>query len=402
VFVKEGDLVQKNAPLLTLEGEKATMEVPSEHTGKIIAWHIALNQSLASGMVMGSILVEGAVEATTLKAAPVPEILAPEPEKQFKKSKPEGSRILSDPIALPYAGPATRRVANRFGVDLRWVAGTEEKGRVIPNDVLDYIKERVIQAQNGGSAVLPQSGSTMTLNDFEKHGPVTMQPLTKIKQFAAKHLSQAWVSIPHVTQMGQADVTAIEEARLSLKADGIKISVLMVVLKQLVESLKAFPAFNASLSSDGKSIILKQYYHIGVAVDTPQGLVVPVIRDIDQCGLMDLSKRIQMVAEKARTKGLTPQEMQGGCFTVSSLGGFGGTAFTPIVNAPEVAILGLSRAAIMPQYQDGLWVPRLMLPLSLSYDHRVIDGVEGARFLVDLSDRLASLTTEDVIAMCQS
>jgi pyruvate dehydrogenase E2 component (dihydrolipoamide acetyltransferase) len=319
------------------------------------------------------------------------------PERTFNAfSKPQetapSSPILTDAISSEvHAGPAVRKFARELGVDLVKVVGSGPKTRILKDDVKNYVKSQLLQpaASNFlGFAPMPAV-------DFAKFGPIATQALSRLKKISGKNLHRHWVMIPHVTQFAEADITELETFRLSRKKElekqNIKFTPLVFALKACVAALKAFPQFNASLDASGENLILKHYFHIGVAVDTSDGLVVPVLRDVDQKGLIDLAKELADISEKARKKQLTPNEMQGGCFSISSLGGIGGTAFTPIINAPEVAILGLSKSSYQPVYQDGTFVPRLMLPLSLSYDHRVIDGAEAARFINYLTNMFSDI-----------
>jgi pyruvate dehydrogenase E2 component (dihydrolipoamide acetyltransferase) len=291
-----------------------------------------------------------------------------------------------------HAGPAVRKLAREFGVDLGQVSGSGPKQRIVKEDVQAFVKSRLAQAPMAtGASGLPLAPSV----DFAKFGPIETQPLSRIKKLSGKNLHRNWLLIPHITQFNDADITGLEEFRQAqkntLEKQGVKLTPLVFILKAVVASLKKFPQFNASLDQSGENLILKNYFHIGVAVDTPDGLVVPVIRDVDKKGMIDLAKELSEVSEKARKKQLTANDMQGGCFSISSLGGIGGTAFTPIVNMPEVAILGVSKASHKPVYQDGEFVARLMLPLSLSYDHRVIDGADGARFIMHLTNMLSDI-----------
>ncbi len=291
-----------------------------------------------------------------------------------------------------HAGPAVRRLAFELGVDLSKVAGTGRKGRIVPEDVHAFVK-RIMQSQVSGGTGL--NIAPMPDVDFSKFGEIEKTPLSRIKKISGAYLHRNWVSIPHITQFEEADITDMEAFRKENKAEfekeGLKLTPLVFIIKAVVESLQAMPQFNSSLALDGESLILKKYYHIGVAVDTPNGLVVPVIRDADKKGVKELAKELGELSKKAREGKLLPGEMQGGCFSISSLGGIGGTAFTPIINAPEVAILGVSRSEMKPKFIDNEFKPRLMLPLSLSYDHRVIDGADGARFVSHLSAGLSDL-----------
>jgi pyruvate dehydrogenase E2 component (dihydrolipoamide acetyltransferase) len=296
----------------------------------------------------------------------------------------------------PHASPAIRKFARELGVSLARVKGTGPKGRISREDVQQFVKQSLQRAEQSPSASVggfawPAAPEV----DFSRFGPVESLALSRIQKLSGPNLHRNWVSIPHITQFDEADITDLEAFRVSLKAEGerrgIKLSFLPFVMKAVAASLKAFPSFNASLALGGDTLILKKYFHIGVAVDTPEGLVVPVIRDVDQKSVFELGAELVDVSQRARNKKLRGADLEGGCFTISSLGGIGGTAFTPIINAPEVAILGLSRSLMKPVYQNGQFVPRLMLPLSLSYDHRVIDGAQGARFIVHLGNTLADL-----------
>jgi pyruvate dehydrogenase E2 component (dihydrolipoamide acetyltransferase) len=292
-----------------------------------------------------------------------------------------------------HAGPAIRRLARELGVELSQVSGSGPKNRILKEDLQNFVKRALTQGTSTSGLQVPK----MPEIDFTKFGEVEQVPLSKIKKLTGINVHRSWVTLPHVTQFEQADITELEAFRKShkdkIEKEGIKLTPLVFIMKAVVAALKKFPQFNASLSSNGELLILKKYYNLGIAVDTPNGLVVPVIREVDQKGMLELAKELATISHKAREKGLTPVEMSGSCFTISSLGGIGGTAFTPIINAPDVAILGVSKAAIAPVYQNGQFVPRLMLPLSLSYDHRVIDGAEGARFLVYLASALADIRT---------
>jgi len=287
---------------------------------------------------------------------------------------------------LPHASPAVRRFARELGVDLTKVTGRGPRGRILIEDVRDFVKTALISpssapTEGSGIPAIPEV-------DFSKWGPVEMQALTRIKRISGKHLHRAWLNVPHVTHHDEADITELESFRQSLKDEaarsGLRVTLLAFVIKAVSRALKTYPVFNSSLAPDGEHLILKNYFHIGVAVDTPGGLVVPVVRNVDQKGVLDIVKDLADLSTRAREGKLKPDEMQGGCFSISSLGGIGGTAFTPVVNAPEVAILGLTRARMMPQWDGASFQPRLMLPLDLSYDHRVIDGAQAARFVADL------------------
>jgi pyruvate dehydrogenase E2 component (dihydrolipoamide acetyltransferase) len=376
LLVQPGATVVEEQPLLTLEGDKATMEVPSPHAGVLQSLAVQVGDTVNAGDLLGMIEAEASTPV-----APAPEA-APTP--QAVVDMPVGEPMAEDQGALVYAGPSVRRLAYEFGIDLGQVKATGPKGRLLKEDLQRYVKQRL----SGGGSALP----AMPTVDFTQFGEVSVKPLNKIKQLTGAFLSRNWLHIPHVTQHGYVDITDLEALRNAHKkayADqGARLTLLVFVMRALAESLREFPQVNASLSPDGKELIFKSYIHIGFAVDTPEGLVVPVIRDVATKSVMALSQEIVALSGKARRGELTPGDMQGGCMTISSLGGIGGEFFTPIVNAPEVAILGLSKSSIQPVYDGNAFMPRLQLPLSLSYDHRVIDGAEGARFLVYFSEQL--------------
>jgi pyruvate dehydrogenase E2 component (dihydrolipoamide acetyltransferase) len=387
IHVKAGDTVAKDDPLVTLESEKAAMDVPAPSDGTVEQFTSKVGDKVSQGDVIGALLVRGdAVKAASLPAAKTPpQPASPPPMRHIPQ--PQRSDLPVADFSQVHAGPAVRRFARELGVDLTKVAGSGRKGRVVKSDVKAFVKQ---QLSAGGSAI-----PKMPDIDFSQFGAVEIQPLSKINKYSGKNLHRNWLNIPHVTQFDHADITEMEAFRQSEKAkaeqQGFKLTPLVFIMKAVVACLQAFPKFNASLDAHGENLILKKYFHIGVAADTPNGLVVPVIRDVDQKSLFDLAKELGEVSQKARLQGLTPKEMQGSCFTISSLGGIGGTAFTPIVNAPDVAILGISKSSMQPIYQAGTFVPRLLLPLSLSYDHRVIDGAEGARFCQHLVTVLADI-----------
>jgi pyruvate dehydrogenase E2 component (dihydrolipoamide acetyltransferase) len=390
VLVKVGDAVKVDTPLLTLESDKATMDMPSSDEGVVKEIKVKVNDKVSEGSVV--IVLETAAEAAEKPKATQPaekSATAPVPV-QAEEEEVEDETVESQGDI--HAGPAVRKLAREFGIDLNQITGSGPKQRVIKEDLQGFVKSRIAQASSAsGGMGLPVAPNI----DFAKFGPVETQPLSRLKKVAGKNLHRNWLLVPHVTQFGEADITDLEDFRQaqknSLEKQQVKLTPLVFILKAVVAALKKFPHFNASLDASGENLILKNYYHIGVAVDTPDGLVVPVIRDVDKKGMFELAKELGELSEKARKKQLTPNEMQGGCFSISSLGGIGGTAFTPIVNLPEVAILGVSKSSHKPIYQDGGFVPRLMLPLSLSYDHRVIDGADGARFIVYLSHVLSDI-----------
>ena len=376
LLVEPGATIAEEQPLLTLEGDKATMEVPSPYAGVLKSVAVQVGDTVNAGDLMA--MIDAEISDAVVSQ---PEV-APMPEAPVATPTPE--LVTEDHGALVYAGPSVRRLAYEFGIDLGQVKATGPKGRLLKEDLQRYVKQRLA----GGGSALP----TMPTVDFTSFGDVSVKPLNKIKQLTGTFLLRNWLNIPHVTQHGYVDITDLEALRNTHKkayADqGARLTLLVFVMRALAESLRAFPQVNASLSSDGKELILKSYMHIGFAVDTPEGLVVPVIRDVADKSVMELSTEIVALSGKARAGELTPGDMQGGCITISSLGGIGGEFFTPIVNAPEVAILGLSKSSIQPVYDGKTFLPRLQLPLSLSYDHRVIDGAEGARFLVYFSEQL--------------
>ena len=384
VLVKVGDAIKVDTSLLTLESDKATMEVPSSDEGFVKEMTVKVGDKVSQG---STILVLEVAEGKTAAAAPAPVSKAAEaPAVVSVVSNAAPAPITSSSVDV-HAGPVVRKIAHEFGIDLKKIAPTGPKQRILKEDILNYIKARLAQAATGGG--LPTAPTV----DFAKFGAIETQPLSRIKKLSGKNLHRNWLLVPHVTQFGEADITELEAFRVEQKAmaekQGVKLTPLVFIMKTVAAALEAFPQFNASLDANGENLILKKYIHIGVAVDTPEGLVVPVVRDVDKKGLLELAKELGVLSEKARNKQLTANEMQGGCFSISSLGGIGGTAFTPIVNVPEVAILGVSKSSIKPIYKDEQFVPRLMLPLSLSYDHRVIDGADGARFITYLSNMLS-------------
>lgn len=389
IHVTVGQMLAVDAPIVTLESDKASMEVPSTLAGKVTAIHVKVGDKVTQDSKL--VTVDAAAQAETKTVEPEKTVAAPvvaavaAPVAEVKAATQQDTS--TDEL---YAGPAVRRLARELAVDLTTIRGTGRNGRIQTEDLHTYIKSKM-QSGGGSGFSLPEVPNI----DHSKFGPISTEALSKIKKLSGANLQRNWIVVPHVTQFDEADITDMEAFRKqqseTLAKQGVKLTPLVLIMKAVVSALQAFPRFNASLSVDGQSLILKQYYHIGVAVDTPNGLVVAVIRDVDKKNVVTLSKELAAISEKARTKGLMPAEMQGSSFTISSLGGIGGTAFTPIVNLPDVAILGVSRSSTKPIYQDGLWVPRLMLPLSLSYDHRVIDGAEGARFTRYLAEVLADL-----------
>lgn len=393
ITVSVGDTIAKDDSLITLETDKATMEIPAPFAGVVKELKVKKGDKVSKGSEI--LLIETSEAAAQEKSK---EDIAPQPEKTILQQSvdSQSSKRLSPPPEQPtleisapkqsidvHAGPATRRLARELGVDLSKVKGQGPKGRILTPDLKAYVKQTMQQGGSAASSDLFNLPKLLPI-DFSQFGEIKTEPLNRIKKKSGAYLHRNWVAIPHVTQFDQSDITDLEKFRVdnksSAEALGIRLTPLAFFLKAMVCALRAFPQFNASLSSDGESLILKQYYHIGVAVDTPQGLVVPVLRDIDKKGVFQLARELDDISAKAREGKLTAQDMQGSSFTISSLGGIGGTGFTPIINAPDVAILGISKAEIRPVYLNQEFVPRRILPFSLSYDHRVIDGAEAARF----------------------
>ena len=418
IMVQVGDTVEVEQSLITVESDKASMEVPSSHSGVVTAIKVKLGDKVSQGSDILELTVQGsapaaapakAQEAPAAKAEPAKEAApaasasssvvvgagAPAPERV----SPTAAFAQADATLrnLPHASPSVRKFARELGVDLSKVYGSGEKGRITADDVRGFVK----QALAGGAAPITAAGTAAQVGgldvlawpkvDFAKFGEIETKALSRIKKISGANLHRNWVMIPHVTNNDVADITSLEALRKELneeyKKSGARVTMLAFVIKAAVAALKKFPEFNASL--DGDNLVLKQYYHIGFAADTPNGLVVPVIRDADKKGILDIARETGELAAAARDGKLSAAQMQGGCFTISSLGGIGGTDFTPIINAPEVAILGLSRSSMQPVWNGKEFEPRLMLPLSLSYDHRVIDGAAAARFNAFLATMLA-------------
>ena len=413
VLVSVGDDITVDQGLITLETDKATMEVPAPFAGKLLSLNVKVGDKVSQGSVIATI------ETVTAGAAPAPQAAAPAPAPVTQEAAPAPVAAAPSRPPVPHhpsagapvatgvvhASPAVRRLAREFGVDLTQVTGSGRKGRIMKEDVQAYVKYELsrpkataatsVAAGNGGGLQVIAAPKV----DFSKFGEVEEIPLSRIQKISGPNLHRNWVTIPHVTQFDEADITEMEEFRkqqndaaAKKKAD-YKITPLVFMMKAVAKTLQQFPVFNSSLSSDGESLIQKKYYHIGVAVDTPNGLVVPVVRDVDKKGIIELSRELADISVRARDGKLKSADMQGSCFTISSLGGIGGTAFTPIVNYPDVAILGVSKSEIKPKWNGKEFEPKLMLPLSLSYDHRVIDGAMAARFSVTLSGILSDIRT---------
>lgn len=438
VLVQPGQAVQADSPLLTLETDKATMDVPSPEAGTVEAVHVTAGGRVSAGTLIATLQVAdsgAAAEGTAASgvASSGPPVIAAAPAAAAASPAPTGTPAVpvaptappAAPPAAPAASPAledtmrmlpalriapaeadesgfsranaspsVRRFARELGVALGRVSGTGQKGRITSEDVKAFVKTVLA---GGDGAAMAQGGGLprVPVPDFTQFGAVEIKPLSRVQRISGPRLLASWVNLPHVTQFDEADITELEQVRQSLKAKaesaGLKLTPLAFVIRACVKALQRYPLFNTSLDATGENLVYKRYMHIGFAADTPNGLLVPVIRDADRKDIYELARALAELSEKARAGKLSGSEMQGGSFTVSSLGGIGGTAFTPIINAPEVAILGVSRSSFKPIYRDGSFVPRLMLPLSLSYDHRVIDGANGARFTSYLAECLADV-----------
>lgn len=396
VAVKAGDEITVDSTLITLESEKASMDIPSPYAGLVESVLVKVGDKVAMGtpiVVMKARIESAPISAAAPIAAGAAAVVTQQPTAApAPKPAPVQTAVFQD-ASLAHAGPATRRLARELGVDLGKVTGSGHRGRIITTDIHAYVKTALQTLQQGGGGGLAIEKAPEV--DFSQFGSIEVKPLNRIKKWTAKNLHRNWVTIPHVTQFDEADIGELELFRQENKqaADemGVKLTPLIFIMKAVVSGLKAFPQFNASLAANGNDLVYKKYFHIGIAVDTPNGLVVPVVRDIDSKGLFDLAKELSEISVKAREGKLKPAEMSGSSMSISSLGGIGGTAFTPIINAPDVAILGVSKAQIKPVYVNETFVPRKMLPLSLSYDHRVIDGAEAARFLVHVVEQLQDI-----------
>ncbi|MGR9051313.1 MAG: dihydrolipoyllysine-residue acetyltransferase [Gammaproteobacteria bacterium] len=398
VLVKAGDVVESEQTLAVMESDKATMDMPTTVAGTVQEVKVKVGDKVSQNAVIALIAPAGASTSApagataAAQAEPVSVVAtpAPRPPAPVTAAAPAPAVVAGDDSRKPHATPAVRLFARELGVDLKRIAkGSGRKGRVLKEDVKAFVKQSMSAGgQVGGSGIPP-----IPAVDFALFGEIEYRPLGKIKKLTAQNMSRVWLNLPLVTHHDEADITELEEFRKQINDEGKhgKITGLIFVTKALAMALKQFPQFNASLSPDGDSLILKKYCHIGIAVDTPNGLVVPVLRDVDRKNITELSAELSELSEKARTGKLKPNEMQGGCMTISSLGGIGGTAFTPIVNAPEVAILGITRSKMQPVWDGKQFQPRLMLPLDLTYDHRVIDGAEAARFMVALTRYLSDL-----------
>jgi pyruvate dehydrogenase E2 component (dihydrolipoamide acetyltransferase) len=410
VLVSPGDTIAIDDSLITVESDKASMDIPAPEAGVVKEVKVKVGDKIAEGHLILTLEVGTAAETKPAEAAPAKAAAAPAPSKEVSKAEiPEPTRPAPEPpkpvqpTATPapvgahvdtnrevssHASPSVRKFARELGVDLKLVKGSGPKNRILNSDVQAYIKGELAKPRSDSMAAGGNALSTLAMPviDFSKFGAIKTQPLSRIKKLSGANLHRNWVTAPHVTQFDEADITDLEAFRKSMQADaekrGVKLTMLAFLIKASVNALKAYPNFNASLSPDGDNLILKNYYNVGFACDTPDGLVVPVVRDVQTKDVLEIAADLMELSGKARERKLKVEEMQGGCFTISSLGGIGGTMFTPIINCPEVAILGVSRSSMQPIYnkETKAFEPRLMLPLSLSYDHRVIDGADGARF----------------------
>ncbi|HWU33828.1 MAG TPA: dihydrolipoyllysine-residue acetyltransferase [Methylovorus sp.] len=415
VLVKAGDTVAKDDSLVTLESDKASMDIPAPFGGVVKEVSIKVGDKAAQGTLI--LTLDAAEEqATAAKPAPAPTappvvtsvqeqaVPAPtrpvaEPPKVIQPQatpNPVAASTAAAPGKLAHASPSIRKFARELGVNLSLVSGSGPKNRILQSDVQAYVKAQLAKPQSGG-ATGGIAVSQAPVIDFSQFGSIEQKPMSRIKKLSGANLHRNWVTAPHVTQFDEADITDLEDFRKSMQDEaakrGVKLTMLAFLMKAVVNALRTYPNFNSSLSPAGDELILKQYYHIGFACDTPDGLVVPVIRDVNQKDVLDIARDLADLSAKARERKLKIEEMQGGCFTISSLGGIGGTAFTPIINCPEVAILGVSRSSFQPVYDPKTkgFEPRLILPLSLSYDHRVIDGADGARFTSHLRMMLSDV-----------
>ncbi|PZW99175.1 pyruvate dehydrogenase E2 component (dihydrolipoamide acetyltransferase) [Pseudomonas sp. 478] len=405
VLVKAGDTVEADQSLITLESDKASMEIPSPAAGVVESVSVKLDDEVGTGDLILKLKVKGAAPAAapaTAAAAPAPAAAKAEAAPAAAAPAPVAPAAApAKPGAKVHAGPAVRQLAREFGVELNAVSASGPHGRILKEDVQVYVKAMMQKAKEAPAAAAGATGGAgippIPVVDFSRFGETEEVPMTRLMQIGASSLHRSWLNIPHVTQFDSADITDLEAFRIAQKAvaekAGVKLTILPLLLKSCAHLLKELPDFNSSLAPSGKAIIRKKYVNIGFAVDTPEGLLVPVIKNVDQKSLLQLAAEAAVLAAKARDKKLTADDMQGACFTISSLGHIGGTGFTPIVNAPEVAILGVSKATIQPVWDGKAFQPKLMLPLSLSYDHRVINGAAAARFTKRLSDLLADIRT---------
>jgi len=412
VLVKAGDRIAKDDSLITVESDKASMDIPAPFSGVVKEVETKVGDKVAQGHLIltldasdtiatsdnsteskhaDKVTATAAVQEAPNIAIPEPSRPAPEPPKQVQPAQqplPVGESVVVNGGKLSHASPSVRKFARELGVNLALVKGSGTKNRILQSDIQAFVKGELAKprTENMGAGLGALATLAMPVIDFSQFGEVETKPLSRIKKLSGANLHRNWVTAPHVTQFDEADITDLEDFRKSMQADaekrGVKLTMLAFLIKASVNALKAYPNFNSSLSPDGDSLILKNYYNIGFACDTPDGLVVPVVKDVQNKDVLDIARDLMDLSSKARERKLKVEEMQGGCFTISSLGGIGGTMFTPIINCPEVAILGVSRSTTQPVYNANTkeFEPRLILPLSLSYDHRVVDGADGARF----------------------
>ncbi|HEY5756317.1 MAG TPA: dihydrolipoyllysine-residue acetyltransferase, partial [Steroidobacter sp.] len=414
VLVKPGDRIEVDTPLISIETEKATMDVPSTAAGVVKSLALKKGDRVSKGTLIG--LLEGGAAPAAAKAAPeeqkAPPAKAAAPAEAPAKKEPTPAPAAASPapaapklspqideagFAKAYASPSVRRFARELGADLSRIKGSAPKGRITPDDVKAFVKQALTTGASSGAGAGGGGGALPKIPevDFSKFGEIEIKPLSRIQKISGPHLQASWLNIPHVWQMDEADITELEETRKKLKGEaekrGIKLTPLAFVLRACVQALQQFPTVNSSLESSGKNLVLKKFINLGFAADTPGGLVVPVIKDADKKDVYEIARDLADLSQKARDGKLKVTEMQGATFTVSSLGGIGGVAFTPIINAPEVAILGVAKSSFKPVYKDGQFVPRLILPFTLAYDHRVVDGAAGVRFTTFLAEKLADV-----------
>jgi len=404
VLVAVGDVVAEEDSLITVETDKATMEIPSSHAGTVKSVNVKVGNTISKGDLVVVLESSAAAVAEVKEEAPAPAAEAvavavapkptPAPVAEVEHKPSPTANINPERFKSAHASPALRKFARELGVDLAKVSGTGRNARIVKEDVQSFVKKVM---QSGGSSV-GGAGGTLGIEpmpeiDFSKWGEIETKPLSKINKLTGKFLHRNWLTIPHITQFDEADITSLEafrkQSNKEYEKEGVKFTLLSFIMKAVAAGLKKYPRFNSSLDATGENLIMKNYFHIGIAVDTPDGLVVPVVRDVDKKSIVDISIELREISIKAREKKLMPSDMQGGCMSISSLGGIGGTKFTPIVNAPEVAILGVSKADMKPVWNGSEFEPRLMCPLSLSYDHRVVDGADGARFVTYIGQLLA-------------
>ena len=418
VLVKSGDTIALEDPLITMESDKASMDVPSPFSGtvkdlkmkagdKVSQNDLILTLIIDESEIVSSETVENSISSSSLvKNAPAntgplstvkdeSKSLESRPPERVRRPPPTEMLIEQKDFLQAHAGPSVRKFARELGVDLRSIRGSGRKQRITKEDVQEFVKKTMGGIVSGPTKAAGSGIPEMPEIDFSKFGPVEIKPLSRIKKKTGKNLHRSWLNLPIVTHHDEADITELEQFRKSLKEEAakqnVRVTALAFLLKASAVAIREHPNFNSSLAADNENLVLKKYLNIGVAVDTPEGLVVPVIRDVEHKGLLELAKELGELGERARAQKLQSSDLQGGCFSISSLGGIGGTAFTPLVNAPEVAILGVTRSRMMPVWDGKEFLPRLMLPLDLTYDHRVIDGAEAARFMVDLCNILADL-----------